>query len=66
MMTRNEFKTNSKRHPYQKPKLEQVQLVAGEVVLAACKGAGFVGPKRPAGSACVHPSQGDCVSIGNS
>jgi hypothetical protein len=54
------------RRQYRKPKLEQVQLVAGEVVLAACKGVNFAGPGRPSGQACVHPKQGPCSSIGSS
>jgi hypothetical protein len=65
-MTKDEFKTNNKRHPYQKPKLEQVQLVTGEAVLAACKGANIAGPQRPAGNNCVHPTKGPCSSTGGS
>jgi hypothetical protein len=66
MMTKNKSETNSRRNPYQKPKLEQVQLVVDEVVLAACKGTNIVGPGRPAGSQCTHPSKGPCSSIGGS
>ena len=55
------------RQPYRKPLLEEVKLLADEVVLTACKGGvGITGPGRPAGQQCVHPAQGPCSSIGNS
>lgn len=63
-MTKKEKAQGTDRQPYRKPQLEEVQLLAGEVVLAACKGAvGVAGPNRPAGQQCVHPSQGPCSSI---
>jgi len=35
-----------------------------EAVLAGCKYPGVSGPGRPSGQACVHPAQGECITIG--
>jgi hypothetical protein len=40
------------RRPYQKPRIEQIRLSAGEVLLVACKGDGSVQPFH--GQVCHH------------
>ena len=59
-MTNKENEVKSKRHPYRKPELEQVRLLADEAVLTACKNPTSPGKNEPAG---CKAGTGSCKQV---